>query len=236
MCSGISGTVKKILEKEMYENDQNSVNGELKQPKGFEQNENDEFAPAGEDSKNEFTAAESEPNGEPAGGSEYEWNHYDKTAAQPEPEQVIYKENVFMGVLGAVLFTIPGGALTFALSIFGYIAAISGIATAALAMLGYRIFSGANKNKGVKSSVASIVTSVIATFLMLLLAEFVVYSFVMSKNYGLTIFESMSVMPELLRDAEFRKYFITDVLGVWLFAAIGMGGYIWSLVKKGKTA
>ena len=130
----------------MYENDQNSVNGELKQPKGFEQNENDEFAPAGEDSKNEFTAAESEPNGEPAGGSEYEWNHYDKTAAQPEPKQVIYKENVFMGVLGAVLFAIPGGALTFALSIFGYIAAISGIATAALAMLGYRIFSGANKN------------------------------------------------------------------------------------------
>ena len=190
MCSGISGTVKKILEKEMYENDQNSVNG---------------------DSKNEFTAAESEPNGEPAGGSEYEWNHYDKTAAQPEPEQVIYKENVFMGVLGAVLFAIPGGALTFALSIFGYIAAISGM----------------------KSSVASIVTSVIATLLMLLLAEFVVYSFVMSKNYGLTIFESMSVMPELLRDAEFRKYFITDVLGVWLFAAIGMGGYIWSLVKKG---
>ena len=212
MCSGISGTVKKILEKEMYENDQNSVNGELKQPKGFEQNENDEFAPAGEDSKNE------------------------KTAAQPEPKQVIYKENVFMGVLGAILFAIPGGALTFALSIFGYIAAISGIATAALAMLGYRIFSGANKNKGVKSSVASIVTSVIATLLMLLLAEFVVYSFVMSKNYGLTIFESMSVMPELLRDAEFRKYFITDVLGVWLFAAIGMGGYIWSLVKKGKTA
>lgn len=35
----------------MYENDQNSVNGELKQPKSFEQNENDEFAPAGEDSK-----------------------------------------------------------------------------------------------------------------------------------------------------------------------------------------
>ena len=139
----------------MYENDQNSVNGELKQPKSFEQNENDEFAPAGEDSKNEFTAAESEPNGEPAGGSEYEWNHYDKTAAQPEPKQVIYKENVFMGVLGAVLFAIPGGALTFALSIFGYIAAISGIATAALAMLGYRIFSGANKNKGMKSSVAS---------------------------------------------------------------------------------
>lgn len=83
MCSGISGTVKKILEKEMYENDQNSVNGELKQPKSFEQNENDEFAPAVEDSKNEFTAAESEPNGEPAGGSEYEWNHYDKTAASP---------------------------------------------------------------------------------------------------------------------------------------------------------
>lgn len=156
----------------MYENDQNSVNGELKQPKSFEQNENDEFAPAGEDSKNEFTAAESEPNGEPAGGSKYEWNHYDKTAAQPEPKQVIYKENVFMGVLGAILFAIPGGALTFALSIFGYIAAISGIATAALAMLGYRIFSGANKNKGMKSSVASIVTSVIATLLMLLLAEF----------------------------------------------------------------
>ena len=35
----------------MYENDQNSVNGELKQPKSFEQNENDEFAPAVEDSK-----------------------------------------------------------------------------------------------------------------------------------------------------------------------------------------
>lgn len=52
-----------------------------------------------------------------------------------------------MGVLGAVLFAIPGGALTFALSIFGYIAAISGIATAALAMLGYRIFSGANKTR-----------------------------------------------------------------------------------------
>ena len=42
-------------------------------------------------------------------------------------------------------------------------------------------------------------------------------------------------LRELLRVAEFRKYFITDVLGVWLFAAIGMGGYIWSLVKKGKT-
>ena len=117
----------------------------------------------------------------------------------------------------------------------GLVTAVS-VGMTALAMLGYRIFSGANKNKGMKSSVASIVTSVIATLLMLLLAEFFVYSFVMSKNYGLTIFESMSVMPELLRDAEFRKYFITDVLGVWLFAAIGMGGYIWSLVKKGKTA
>lgn len=164
--------------------------------------------------------------------AEYKWNSYDKAAAQPEQPPVEYKENVFMGVLGAIIFAIPGGALAFVLSIFGYVASLSGLAAAALAMLGYKIFSGANKNKHKKPTTASIVVSVVVTLLILLIAEYMTYSFVMSQNFGITIFEGMAVMPALLAEAELRKYFITDVLGIWVFAALGMGAYIYSLVKK----
>lgn len=165
-------------------------------------------------------------------GADYKRSNYDKTAAQPEQPPVEYKENVFMGVLGAIIFAIPGGALAFVLSLFGYVASLSGLAAAALAMLGYKVFSGANKNKHKKPTTASIVVSVVVTLLILLIAEYMTYSFVMSKNFGISIFEGMAVMPALLAEAELRKYFITDVLGIWVFAALGMGAYIYSLVKK----
>ena len=51
------------------------------------------------------------------------------------------KENVFAGIVGALLFSFVGGALWVILYQFGYLAGISGLVGVVCAIKGYKIFA-----------------------------------------------------------------------------------------------
>ena len=62
------------------------------------------------------------------------------------------KENISLGIIGALLFSLAGGLVFFLLDQLGYIASISGFVAIWAAFFGYGLFSG-NKNsiKGCRS-------------------------------------------------------------------------------------
>ncbi len=59
------------------------------------------------------------------------------------------KENVWLGVLGAFLFSLIGAAIFFLLNAFGLIESISGFATVFCAINGYRIFAKRESKTGI---------------------------------------------------------------------------------------
>lgn len=77
-------------------------------------------------------------------------------------------ERVALGVLGAVLFALLGGAVYYALWSVNIIAAISGIICVICAIKGYEIFAGARTKRGIFISVA-------VSALMLVLAWYFCY-------------------------------------------------------------
>ena len=73
------------------------------------------------------------------------------------------KEKVFLGLLGAFLFSLAGAVVWVILDMIGFIAALSGLVGVFCAIQGYRIFAGKLSKKG-------IIFSVIIAFLVLVLA------------------------------------------------------------------
>lgn len=73
------------------------------------------------------------------------------------------KEKVFLGLLGAFLFSLAGAVVWVILDMIGFIAALSGLVGVFCAIQGYRIFAGKLSKKG-------IIISVIIAFLVLIIA------------------------------------------------------------------
>ena len=80
------------------------------------------------------------------------------------------KENVLLGVLGAFLFALAGGALWFVLYLVGFIAALSGLVGVICAIKGYSLFAK-------KESVKGIVIAVVMTLLVIVIAWYFCLSY-----------------------------------------------------------
>ncbi len=63
------------------------------------------------------------------------------------------RENLLLGIVGALLFSLIGGVVYFLLNYVGYIAAISGFVTVYCAILGYKLFAKGLSKKGIIVSV-----------------------------------------------------------------------------------
>lgn len=73
------------------------------------------------------------------------------------------KENVLLGILGALLFSLAGTVTYFILYQLGYLAALSGIVAVICAMYGYKLFAKGESKK-------TVVIAVIMSFLAIVLA------------------------------------------------------------------
>lgn len=159
------------------------------------------------------------------------------------------KENVFLGIIGALLFSLAGGIVFFLLNQAGIIASISGFVAVWAAFFGYGLFSGN------KDSIKGIIIAAIASVLVMLIANYVCYAYslhtvVKEDGLSLTFWEAFSKLPSLIAgeqivipDGFFEHYyeldnsvFYKDLVISLLFCVLGAFGFVQSTIKKIKAA
>lgn len=145
--------------------------------------------------------------------------------------------NVVAGAVGAFLFALIGGALYFIVYQLGYISGICGLVIFVLANFGYHLFA-----KGEKDTAAGLVTAVIMTVLMILLAELVSIAYqlrtTLQNDYGIdmTIFEAFRLTLENWTNPDVIGDVAKELLMAYGFSVIGIIGSISNRRKAKKRA
>ena len=141
--------------------------------------------------------------------------------------------NILAGFVGAFLFSIIGGLLYFVLYQIGIIAGICGLAIFVLANFGYGLFA---KTKN-KASIVGLIAAIVATIVMIFLAEYVSLSFEIFQAYkdqGITIFDAIRATPEFLAEPEIGNAVAGDLAFAYIFGFIASISNIVNIVKARK--
>ena len=149
------------------------------------------------------------------------------------------KENVLLGVLGAFLFALAGGALWFVLYLVGFIAAISGLVGVICAIKGYSLFAK-------KESVKGIVIAVVMTLLVIVIAWYFCLSYDAyiahqqwfeegEIDYTITFFDAVRNAHLFLADPEIGVGYFVDLAITILLCAVGAGSYVVNKVRSAKA-
>lgn len=163
------------------------------------------------------------------------------------PAELEAKENVFLGVIGALLFSLAGAVVYFILNRVGYIASLSALVGAYCACFGYGLFA---RKKGTK---AGLISAAIATVIVMVLAvvfclAFDLYEYIKDDYANVKLTEVLGDTVRSLFDSnhsiEYGYYvytfeksaFVKDLIGTLIFTALGIGGFIGGQRNKKKTA
>ncbi len=125
---------------------------------------------------------------------------YQQPLRQP---QTPAQENVGMGVLGALLLSLAGIAIYIGIYQLGYIIFASGIIMFNFCLFGYNKFSHANSN--LEYSKKGVLICGIITLFGMIFAEYVALGIEILKaykDYGATLWTSMTSVPSFLADSE----------------------------------
>lgn len=135
--------------------------------------------------------------------------------------EVKKSENVMMGVVGAMIGAILGGASIVLISQLGYIASISGFILAFCTLKGYQLLGGGMSMKGV----------IVCAVLMLLVpfvADWINWSIVVVQSfpeYELTLLDGSTIFAEILaEDTEMVGEYLKNLGMLYLFVL--MGGFV----------
>ena len=150
------------------------------------------------------------------------------------------KENVLLGVLGAFLFALAGGALWFVLYLVGFIAAISGLVGVICAIKGYSLFAK-------KESVRGIVIAVVMTLLVIVIAWYFCLSYDAyiahqqwfeegEIDYTITFLDALLGSHIYLSDPDIGPGYWGDLALGLLFCVIGGGSYVVNKIRNAKAA
>ncbi|MEF2920688.1 MAG: hypothetical protein U0O22_09535 [Acutalibacteraceae bacterium] len=152
-------------------------------------------------------------------------NQYANYSTSVEPPQNYPKENVFLGVLGAFLFSLAGGILWYVLYQIGILAAISGFVGTFAAIYGYFIFSKNESMKGIVIGVIfSLLTLVLAWYLCIATDVFNVYKewYAMGEiDYQITFGEALQSVPLFMTEPEIAFNYWKDLVIGIIFAVAG---------------
>lgn len=143
-------------------------------------------------------------------------------------------ENILLGVLGALVFSVVGGLAHFGLMQLGYIAAISALAGMAASYFGYGLFSGR------KNTIHGAILAVVFTMLMIVAAEYFALAKeifdVFTEEYDITFRDALSVTPAFLEDPDVRSGVLKDLGIALLFSVMEAFFFIRDASRKAKTA
>ena len=143
------------------------------------------------------------------------------------------RENIALGVLGALLFS-AGGLVHFGLLQLGYIAWISALVGMAAGYFGYGLFSGR------KNTVHGAILAVVFTMLMIVAAEY----FGLAKEifdafketYDIAFRDALASVPDFLTEAEIRTSVLKDLGIAFVFSILEAVFFIRDAVRKSKAA
>lgn len=128
------------------------------------------------------------------------------------------KDNVFLGIFGAVIGALLGSVLWIVLGQVGFIAGIAGYAIVFCSIKGYKLLGRHVSKKG-------IVICVIFSMLMILAAEYVSTGIVIyqafKQDYYITVMDAMKSVPEFLKESDVRNELLKNL-------AVGYGLAIWA--------
>lgn len=140
-------------------------------------------------------------------------------------------ENLVAGIVGAIIGAALGGGAIILLSQLGYVASISGLILAVCTLKGYELLGGRLSTKGIVISIVlMLVTPYIADRLdwaILIMQEFA--------DLNVTFGQAFAAVPELIAEGAIEKSsYITNLLMIYGFAALGAVSTLWNLFKKRK--
>ena len=136
------------------------------------------------------------------------------------PAEVKAPENVLLGLIGALVGAVLGGASIILLSQLGYIASISGFILAICTLKGYELL-------GKKLSKTGIVISILLMIVVTFVADIICIGIEVYnefKIFGATLADSFAVLPELFMEGgiDFGAFFSN--LGM-LYAFVALGAF-----------
>jgi hypothetical protein len=148
---------------------------------------------------------------------------------QAAPVEVKAPENVFLGVIGALVGALLGGASIILLSQLGYVASISGVILAFCTLKGYQLLGKQLSKKG-------IVLCVILMLVTPFIADWIDWAIFLMKDmpeYGITLVEACVLLGELMAEGYMDMAEYARNLGmIYLFVALGAVGTLKSVIKK----
>lgn len=140
------------------------------------------------------------------------------TYAEENPLEVKPAENVALGIVGALIGAVLGGASIVLLSQIGYIASISGFLLAFCTLKGYELLAKGLSKKGI----------VICLILMLVtpfVADWLDWGLVMLSelgDYGFSYVECLQLLPEFLAEyPELMADYLKNLGMLYLFVVLG---------------
>lgn len=144
------------------------------------------------------------------------------------PVEVQAPENVLLGLIGALVGALLGGASIILLSQLGYIASISGVILAFCTLKGYQLLGKGLSKKGI---VLCIILMLITPFA----ADWIDWSIYLMKDmpeYGLNLVDSCFLFGELMAEGYVDMFEYVKNLGmIYLFVALGAFGTLKNTIK-----
>lgn len=141
-------------------------------------------------------------------------------ALTADDQEASPKNNYLSGVLGALLWSLIGVVIWIVIGKFGFIAGIAGFLMMKFAIYGYQRFSGGINRKGR-------IISLIIAFLMIFVANYMLYATQMSSYYYGNAFSIENIVKSIIKLPGYLRY--TELWGEFIKdLAIGYGLSIWS--------
>lgn len=145
------------------------------------------------------------------------------------PAQVPARERVGLGILGALIGALIGGASIVILSRLGFIAAISGVLIAFCTLKGYELLAKKLSKTGIIICIVLLVITPFAAYNLELVWQF--YSEL--KSYGMTLADSVPFLTELMRDdAELLRMYLSELGMLYAFVALGAFSIIRNALRQ----
>ena len=144
------------------------------------------------------------------------------------PAEVKAPENVVLGLIGALVGALLGGASIILLSQLGYFASISGVILAFCTLKGYQLLGKGLSKKGI---VLCILLMLVTPFA----ADWIDWSIYLMKDmpeYGLTLVDSCILFGELMAEGYVDMFEYVKNLGmIYLFVLLGAFGTLKNTIK-----
>lgn len=129
--------------------------------------------------------------------------------------QPIPKENVFLGIIGAVLGSLIGVACIVLLEKLGYVASLSGVVMGVCTIKGYRILGKGFSLKG-------LITCAVVMIAMVYVSNWISFAFVAAEVLGMDFGSAFASVPSFLSQGVIDNFIFYKELGMlYLFTALG---------------